>query len=387
MYNMNNGSRQEPIVGQAIKPFFPKVAGYFAWLGATGFGGPIALTGRMQRDLVDERRWFSRDEFLEGLALAQLAPGPLAAQLAIYLGHLSAGTLGATVVGLLFILPSFLMVCAIAVAYKQYAGLPWVQAVFYGIGPAVIAVITNAASKLTASVVGRDRLLWAIFLTVAVTTALLEREIMWLFLAAGLLTLLVRGRQVGCGGPASCSLIAGPLAAPAGSLLSLFLFFAKASLFVFGSGLAIVPFLHAGVVEEQHWLTEREFLDAVAVAMITPGPVVIMVAFIGYLVEGWAGAGAATAGVFLPTYLVVVLLAPLYRRFATVGVLRIFVSGVTAAAAGALAGAALILARQSIVDMPTAAIAILAFLALRWRYPELAVISLAGLVGLITAQH
>jgi chromate transporter len=387
MYNMNDGSRQEPVIAKASKPSLFQVASYFGWLGTTGFGGPIALTGRMQRDLVDERRWFSHDEFLEALALAQLAPGPLAAQLAIYLGYLRAGTLGATVVGFLFIVPSFLMVCAIAVAYKEYAGLPWVQAAFYGIGPAAIAVIANAASKLTVSVVGRDRLLWTILLILAATTAILEREIMWLFLAAGLLTLLVRRRQIGSGGLANCLLVAGSLAAPGGASLSLFLFFAKASLFVFGSGLAIVPFLHAGVVEEQHWLTEREFLDAVAVAMITPGPVVIMVAFIGYLVKGWVGASLATLGVFLPTYLVVVLLAPVYRRFSAVESLRIVVSGVTAAAAGALAGATLILARQCIVNVPTAALAILAFLALRRRVPEAAVIGAAGLLGLFLHQR
>jgi chromate transporter len=377
-------ARQSPDAAYAIpaSSSLARLALYFVHLGSVGFGGPIALAGRMRRELVEQRGWFTSEEYLDGLALAQLAPGPLAAQLAMYLGYVRDRTLGATIVGLAFIAPSFLMVVGIAAAYVSYSGLRWVQAMFYGIGPAAIAVMVCAASRLTRSVLGRDALLWLIFLALLVTTALYEREYLWLFLGSGVLTVVLRGgifaRNIG--GSASALV---PLAWPsAGPSLSLFLFFAKASLFVFGSGLAIVPFLYAGVVQERHWLSEREFMDAVAVAMITPGPVVIMVAFIGYLVDGWVGASLAALGVFLPTYLVVIFLAPVYHRYARVETVRLFVAGVTSAAAGALAGATLVLARRSIIDFPTILIAIFAFVALKLKSPEALVVLGAGVLAL-----
>ena len=132
---------------------------YFLRLGSAGFGGPIALAGFMQRDLVEHRRWISREEYLDGLALAQLAPGPLAAQLAMYLGYVRGGVLGATVVSICFILPSFFMVWALSVAYVRFGGLPWMQALFYGIGAAVIGIIARSAQKLTGLTLGRSAML------------------------------------------------------------------------------------------------------------------------------------------------------------------------------------------------------------------------------------
>src|SRR5438128_3616234 len=169
-----------------------RFVGYFLWLGTVGFGGPIALAGHMQQDLVDERGWISREDYVEGLALAQLAPGPLAAQLAIYLGYLRAGVLGATLVGVAFILPSFLMVLALSAAYVRFGGLAWMQGMFYGIGAAVIGIIARSAFKLTKLTLGKDRMLWAIFGVLAVSTAWTSREIIWLFLLSGVVALLVK---------------------------------------------------------------------------------------------------------------------------------------------------------------------------------------------------
>src|SRR4030088_2875065 len=171
---------------------FPRFVGYFLWLGTVGFGGPIALSGHMQQDLADERGWISKGDYLEGLALAQLAPGPLAAQLAIYLGYIRAGVLGATAVGVAFVLPSFLMVLALSAAYVRFGGLPWMQGMFYGIGAAVIGIITRSAFKLTKLTLGKDKLLWAVFAVLAISTAWTSREIVWLFLLAGVVTLLVK---------------------------------------------------------------------------------------------------------------------------------------------------------------------------------------------------
>jgi chromate transporter len=364
---------------------FPRFVGYFLWLGTVGFGGPIALAGHMQQDLVDERRWISKEDYLEGLALAQLAPGPLAAQLAIYLGYIRAGVLGATAVGVAFVLPSFLMVLALSAAYVRFGGLPWMQGMFYGIGAAVIGIISRSAFKLTRLTLGKDKLLWGIFTILAVSTAWTSHEIIWLFLLSGVLSVLVKAYPMRMQTRSVIPLLFtfGAFGVN-GTLSQIFLYFAKAGMFVFGSGLAVVPFLYGGVVQGHHWLTDHQFVDAVAVAMITPGPVVITVAFIGFIVAGVPGATAAALGIFLPVYLVVVLLAPSYKRWAKNPQLNAFVRGVTAAATGAIAGAVIVLARRSIYDVPTFAIAIVSLAVLfRWKIPEPVVIGCAAMAGLL----
>jgi chromate transporter len=362
-----------------------RFVGYFLRLGTFGFGGPIALAGHMQQDLVDDRHWISKQDYVEGLALAQLAPGPLAAQLAIYLGYVRNGIVGATAVAVAFVLPSFLMVLALSAAYVRYGGLKWMQAIFYGIGASVIAIIARSAYKLTKLTLGKDKLLWGIFVVLAVTTAWTSREIVWLFLVAGVVALLIKAMPTRAETiRPSIGLFTLPTLSGATGLFGIFLYFAKAGLFVFGSGLAVVPFLYGGVVQEHHWLTERQFVDAVAVAMITPGPVVITVAFIGYLVAGVSGATAAAVGIFFPVYLVVVLLAPSYKRWAKNPQLNAFVRGVTAAATGAIAGAVIVLARRSVYDLETLMIAVIAFgVLVRWKVPEPILIACAAVAGLL----
>jgi chromate transporter len=366
---------------------------YLLHLGTFGFGGPIALTGYMQRDLVERRGWISKQDYVEGLALAQLAPGPLAAQLAIYLGWAKGGMAGATGAAAAFILPSFVMVLALSAAYVRFGGLAWMQSAFYGVGAAVIAIIARSAVKLVKLTLGRDRLLWVLFAASALATAWTESEIVWLFLASGVVALVVRSRRAP-GAPLAALVppgvvaalaAAAPVAVAGGPLLvQIALTFAEAGAFVFGSGLAIVPFLHGTVVGGHHWLTERQFLDAVAVAMITPGPVVITVAFIGYLVAGLLGACFAALGVFLPCYLFVVIPAPYFRRFAGNPRVKAFVDGVTAAATGAIAGAAFVLGRRAVVDLPTAALAAATWLVYTRfkKLPEPLVILAAGVAGL-----
>lgn len=365
---------------------FWRFALYFLRLGATGYGGPIALAGSMQRALVEERGWISRKDYLDGLALAQLAPGPLAAQLAMYLGYVRGGVLGATVVAVAFILPSFLMVWAISVAYVSVSGSEMIQALFYGVGAAVIGVIARSAWRLARLTLGRQPLLWAIFGILAAVTAWTEREILWLFLAAGVAPLAFARKRVADVAALVPFLpfLGGGMGVASPSLLNLFWFFAKAGAFVFGSGLAIVPFLYGGVVQQHHWLTDRQFLDAVAVAMITPGPVVITVAFIGYLVGGFWGMVAAAAGVFFPVYLLVVIPAPYFRRHSEHPQIRLFVQGVTAAATGAIAGATVVLARRAFVDPWTVLLGVVTLLVLtRWKLSELWLIGGAAAAGLL----
>lgn len=368
-----------------------ELVGYFLHLGTTGFGGPIALVGYMQRDLVEQRRWISLKDYKEGLALAQLAPGPLAAQLAIYLGWLHHGVPGATLVAVAFVLPSLLMVFALSAVYLAYGGLAWMQGAFYGIGAAVIAIIARSAWKLTKSTLGGDRLLWALFVVSAVVTAWTESELIWLFVLCGVVALVARSRFR----PAvSLVLIPWPWLmsgvhgeAPASALWQIAYCFAEAGAFVFGSGLAIVPFLHGAVVNDLRWLTERQFLDAVAVAMITPGPVVITVAFIGYLVAGPLGGLVAAFAVFLPCYLLVVIPARYFRRSVHDPRVNAFVEGVTAAAAGAIAGAAFVLGRRAVYDAPTVLIALATLLVLTRvkGVSEPVVILAAGVVGIVVS--
>lgn len=369
----------------------PELAAYFLKLGTVGFGGPIALVGYMHRDLVEREKWFSEADYAEALALAQLAPGPLAAQLAIYLGWLKAGLRGATAVAICFVVPSFLMVMALSAAYVAYGGLPWMQGAFYGVGAAVIAIIVRSVVKLVKSTLGNDLLLWAIFLALGLTTALTQREVIAVFLGSGAVYMLVKARpRLRPPSPAAASVIPawlltgqyGP--ADPGVLVKILGYFATAGAFVFGSGLAVVPFLHGGVVEQYHWLNERQFLDAVAVAMITPGPVVITVAFIGYLVAGPLGAVMAAIGVFLPCYLCVIVCARYFRRATQNPSVKAFVQGVTAAATGAIAGSAVILAGRAIVDLPTVALAGATFLLITCakKIPEPLVILAAAVAGI-----
>jgi chromate transporter len=362
------------------------LAGYFLRLGAVGFGGPIALVGRMHHDLVETRAWVTEPEYREGLTLAQLAPGPLAAQLAMYLGWTRGGATGAALAGVAFVAPSLLLVLVLSVLYVRFGGISWLQQAFYGVGAAVIAVIARSTTKLARTTLGRDPVLWALFIVNGMMTAWTGSEWPSVMVASGVLVVLVRSR-VSIGVAAALVpawLLVGAEAAGTDALGDILWFFTKAGLVVFGSGLAIVPFLYGGVVEQMGWLSERQFLDAVAVSMLTPGPVVITVAFIGYLVAGVAGGLAAALGVFLPAYLVVVLVAREFHRLVVSARARAFVDGVTAAATGALAGAVLVLGRRTIVDLPTVALAAgsLAVLLLWPRTREPLVLLSAAVLGI-----
>ena len=373
-----------------------QLTAYFLKLGTIGFGGPVALVGYMQRDLVERHHWIDDEEYKLGLALAQIMPGPLAAQLAMAIGYFAHGVLGATLVGLAFVLPSFLMVLALSALYVAFGGLWWMQAVFYGVSAAVIGIIAIAAYKLARKVNGHDPLLWGIFAILFIVTAVAQAELAEFFLMAGLLVLLVkapprwlRSRLPVFGvspGILALPVLAAAAAAAAQSnvLWEILLFFTKAGAFVFGSGLAIVPFLYEGVVRQFGWLTEQQFLDAVAVAMITPGPVVITVAFIGFLVAGFPGATLAAVGIFLPVWVLTVVPAPWFVRHRNNLQLRAFSDGATAAASGAIAGAVVVLGQRAIVDLPTAAIGLVS-LGILWRFkvPEPLLVVAAGLAGLL----
>ncbi|WP_338438692.1 chromate transporter [Synechococcus elongatus] len=367
---------------------------YFLKLGTWGFGGPIALVEYMKRDLVEARGWISESDYKEGLSLAQLAPGPLAEQLAIYMGYVHYGPLGATLTGLIFPLPAFLMVLSLGWAYTIYGGLPWMQAIFYTVGATVIGIIANSSYRLTVRTIGRDWLFWAIYIVSAAVTVITESEKISLILAAGVLVWFVKAPPKQWRPKRPSSLAVAPFlpllmtipATEPGILWQIFTFFGKAGAFVFGSGLAIVPFLYGGLVNELQWLNTQEFVDAVAVAMITPGPIVITVGFIGFLVAGLAGGVVATLATFLPCYLFTIIPAPYFKKHGKQPGIAAFVEGVTVAAIGAITGAVVVLGKRSLVDIPTIIVAVVTLallLIFKKKLPEPLIVLVSALLGLV----
>ncbi|RYF24709.1 MAG: chromate transporter [Flavobacteriales bacterium] len=367
-------------------------------LGTWGFGGPVALVSYMNTDLVENKKWITEEEYKEGLALAQLAPGPLAAQLGIYIGFVHYRFTGATLVGLAFVLPSFIMVVLLGMAYKLYSGLPWMLAVFYGVSAAVIGIIAISAYRLTIKSVGKFTLvdfkgkwlLWLFYALGVVVTVITKKEDILLFAACGIIYMLVKAPPKWLKKPTAIPSIliigTGFWQYEGKTLQEIGWFFLKAGALVFGSGLAIVPFLHGGVVEQFGWLNEQEFVDSVAVAMITPGPVVITVAFIGYLVAGFPGACVAAIATFLPCYLFTVALAPYFKKIAKNASIKAFVDGITAVVVGALVGAVLVIAQRSIIDITTALIAVASIFALIYfkKLKEPYIIAIAAVLGILT---
>ncbi|MHA8097909.1 chromate transporter [Aquirufa aurantiipilula] len=367
---------------------------YFLHLGTTGFGGPVALVEYMRRDLVEQKQWISEEEFKQGLALAQLAPGPLAAQLAIYLGFVHYRYWGATWAGIAFVIPSFIMVVLLGMAYQAFGGLSWMQAIFYGVGAAVIGIIFLSSYKLTTKTIGTFELasfrknawLWIFFLVGAIITYITQKEDILLFIGLGVFYMLLKAPPKGLNKQSHSFFLFSlfSLEYDSQALWKMALFFFKAGAFVFGSGLAIVPFLRSGVVQENHWLTEQQFLDAVAVAMITPGPIVVTVGFIGYLVAGFPGAVVAALATFLPCYLFTILPAHHFKKIANNLSIKAFVDGITAVVVGALSGAVLVITERTLSDVISLVIALCSLLALVYikKLKEPYLLLLAALLGI-----
>lgn len=364
------------------------LVGYYLRLGTIGFGGPVALVGQMEKELVEGRRWLTKDEFREGVAVCQSLPGPLAIQVGIFISYIRGGFWGAWAGGWAFILPNFLFVAALGALYVHFGGLPPVKGIFYGVSPAVIALILHSCYRLT-KLGMEDRLQWGIAAACFVVTVVLPAEVAVLFLGAGLLGIawygtLFRGRM---GAPALPLLAAVPFkigaAAPA-TLGRLLVFFLKAGSLTFGSGLVIVPFLEKGLVQQTGWLSGPQFLVAVAMGMLSPGPVVITATFVGYLVAGPLGSLVSTVGIFLPSFLLILIVAPMLMRHRNNPNVQGFVKGAYAAAIGTIMGAGVLLGRIAIGDWLTALIGVASLFALvRWRVSNPLLVAATAVIGLV----
>ena len=361
---------------------------YYLQLGALGFGGPVALCGQMEKDLVEERQWLTRAEMREAIAVCQSLPGPLAIQVGIFVSCLRGGFWGALAGGCAFILPNFVIVVALAALYVHFGGLPSVTAIFYGVSPAVIALILHSCYRL-AKLGMEDRLQWLIAAVCLIVTVAVQAEVALLFVVAGLIGTICYGsigRRYAASALSSLAIplnVAAPQAAP-GILAKLALFFLKAGSLTFGSGLVIVPFLEKGLVQQTGWLDERQFLVAVAIGMISPGPVVITATFVGYLVAGFWGSLVSTVGIFLPSFLLVLIVAPILVRHRANSNVQGFVKGAYAAAIGTILGACLLLARIAIGDWLTALIVFASLTVLfRFKVSNPALVAATAVVGLI----
>jgi chromate transporter len=365
---------------------------YFLRLGFLGFGGPVALVGQMERELVSEKGWLTKEQMRESIAICQSLPGPLAIQVGIYISYLRCGFWGAWAGGWAFILPNFVIVAALGALYVYLGDLKPVTAVFYGVSPAVIALILHSCYRL-AKLGMEDYVQWAIAAVCLVVTIWLQAEVALLFLGAGLVGILYYG-SLFRRPSATASAIAAPLAVPAlaqavpvasgSTLTKLGLFFLKAGSLTFGSGLVIVPFLEQGLVQQFGWLDQRQFLIAVAIGMISPGPVVITATFVGYLVAGFWGSLVATIGIFLPSFILVLVAAPLLARYRLNPNVQGFVKGAYAAAIGTILGACFLLGRIAIGDWLTAVVGIASLAVLfRWKVNNPLLIAATAVVGLI----
>jgi chromate transporter len=385
-----NQTAHEKLVNRP--PRIRDLVGYFLRLGTFGFGGPVALCGLMEKDLVQERGWLTKQEMRDAIAVSQSLPGPLAIQVGIFAAYLRGGFWGAWAGGWAFILPNFLIVAALGALYVHFGGLPWMTAIFYGVSPAVIALILHSCWRL--SKLGmEDWLQWVIATGCFVVTIVFQAELAILFIGAGIIGILYYGNVIRRSKqpPSAAAMALIPLAAGAtktaaysSTLSQLFVFFFKAGCLTFGSGLVIVPFLEKGLVQQTGWLNGREFLFAVAVGMLSPGPVVITATFVGYLVGGFWGSLVATIGIFLPSFLLILFVAPILVRHRENPNVQGFIKGAYGAAIGTILGACVLLSKIAIGDWLTVLIAICSLVVLfRWKVSYPLLVGVTAVIGLI----
>ncbi|MGA7579011.1 MAG: chromate efflux transporter [Desulfobaccales bacterium] len=392
------GNSHRGRTANAGKPDLRELALFFLRLGTTAFGGPAAHIAMMEDEVVRRRRWVPREKFLDLLGAANLIPGPTSTEMAIYIGYLCRGWAGLLLAGVCFIAPAMVIVTAFAWAYVRFGNLPQITWLLYGVKPVVIAIILQALWQLGRTAVKRQ-FLGAVAI-IALVLDFLGINILAVLFGAGLLSGLQRGiirdhfqdrralliMLLAAGAFVCAAYVASGLYSTSRvelGLLSLFLFFVKVGSIVFGSGYVLLAFLQADLVAHWHWLTSTQLLDAIAVGQVTPGPVFTTATFIGYLLAGWPGALIATAGIFLPSFVLVAVSSPLIPRIRKSAVAGAFLDGVIVASLALMAVVTWRLGREAIIDLPTAlAAAASAVLLMRCRWNSLWLLLGGAIIGI-----
>ncbi len=359
------------------------IARLFLRLGTTAFGGPAAHIAMMEHEVVRRRQWLSREKFLDLVGASHLIPGPNSTELAIHIGYDKAGIKGLLTAGVCFIVPAVILVSLCAWAYVRFGSLPEVHAILFGIKPVIIAIVIQAIWSLARIAV---RTSFLAFLTVVCAAAAFGgmNELLLLLTAGAVVLVVSRYREVGSGMPMFFVFGATPGASEvvtAGkvSLTSLFLFFLKVGSVLYGSGYVLLAFLQDQLVEKWGVLTQAQLLDAVAVGQFTPGPVFTTATFVGYVVDGPAGAMLATLGIFIPSFIFVAISAPFLSRLSGAASFRAFLDGVNVASLSLMIMVAFQLGQSAIVDVKTAGLALVsATLLLRFKRLNSAWLVLAG---------
>ena len=383
----------------AGKPTLRELALFFLRLGTTAFGGPAAHIAMMEDEVVRRRQWVPREKFLDLLGAANLIPGPSSTEMAIFIGYLCKGWAGLLLAGVCFIAPAMVIVIGFAWAYVRFGNLPQITWLLYGVKPVVIAIILQALWQLGRTAV-KSKFLGALAI-IAVVLDFLGINILAVLFGAGLLSGLQRGiiqdrlqdrrallvMLLAAGAFLTAAYFASGLSSTSRvefSLLPLFLFFVKVGSIVFGSGYVLLAFLQADLVAHWHWLTTTQLLDAIAVGQVTPGPVFTTATFIGFLLAGLPGALIATAGIFLPSFVLVAVSSPLMPRLRKSAVAGAFLDGVIVASLALMTVVTWRLGRDAIIDLPTALATIAsAVLLMRFRLNSLWLVLGGAIIGLM----
>lgn len=355
---------------------------YFLKIGILGFGGPMAHIAMMDSELVEKRKWATKDEFLDGLAVCNLLPGPASTQLGIYLGYVKGGILGGILAGISFIFPAFIIITVLSYIYFKLGNIPSINGILYGVNAVVIPLISTSLLKMYKKTI-LTKSQFIIFLTTTISITFFRLNMIVAMIFSGIVGIIIYSDILKKKNNTKLRSIAFPMATL--PLLSdLFLFFIKVGSFIYGGGLVIIPFIENEVVNKLGWLTQSEFLSGIALGQITPGPVVITSAFIGYKVFGALGSLIATVAIFLPSFLFILIAAPYLKKIKDISWVKAALKGINASVIGSILSAIISLIPTAIIDIPTFLIVILGFIAiLKYKINILWCVFTSGVIGLI----
>lgn len=371
----------------------------FLRLGATSFGGPAVHIAQMEEEFVRRRKWLTEEEFLDLLGATNLIPGPNSTEMAIHIGRKRAGTKGLIIAGICFIWPAMLIVLACAMIYERYGQVPTAQGILYGIKPVIIAVVFQAVFNLSKKFLKSPSRL-GIAVIAGALSFIGWPEIGLLLCGGTLLALLTRFKAGPTSSLAALAFFTGSSlrprilwAAASGAtsvaslppgLAQIFFFFLKIGSVLYGSGYVLLAFLQRGLVEQNGWITSTQLLDATAVGQFTPGPVFTTATFIGYLLNGFSGAGVATLGIFLPSFVFVAFSAKLIPKIRSSPLASAFLDGVNAVSLGLMTAVGFLLVSNALIDLPTIILAVAStFLLVRFQVNSLWPMAAGALFGLI----